>query len=238
MAIWGALIGAGVGAYSANRNRRAAADAAALQGSAADRAYGLTEEQFNIGQQNLAPWLQAGEEALNEEKALLGLGGDTEAAMRTLRTSPGYQERLNLGQNELESGLSARGGMGSGKSMASGQRFAQGFASNELGNRLSQLRGISTGGRQTGTELAGLGSNYAANQGNLLASLANAQGAAGIAGANATQSGILGGLNAGLGVYNALNQQQTTPTVQTTTPNWNQPQDDYLWMQPRRNNYT
>ena len=233
MAIWGALIGAGVGAYSANQNRNAASDAADLQAGAANRGYGLSERQFNIGQQNLAPWLRAGRAALDEQTALMGLGGDSAGALRSLQTSPGYQFRLNQGQNQLNSGLAARGGMGSGKGMAAGQRFAQGFASNEYGNRLAQLGGVQTQGLQTGNTLANLGSNYAVNQGNLLTGAANAQGAAGIAGANATQSGILGGLNAGLGVYNAMNapNQNNTLSSLSSTPNWNQQTNDATWMQ-------
>ena len=235
--VTGSLIVGGLGALSGLSGNRAARQAAEQQRAAAAASLAENQRQFNIGQQNLAPWLRSGRAALGEQTALMGLGGDTEGAMRSLQTSPGYQFRMGQGQNQLTSGLSARGGMGSGKGMAAGQRFAQGFASNEYGNRLAQLGGMSSAGLQTGQGMANLGSQFGQNQGNIMQNSANAQGAAGIAGANATQSGILGGVQAGLGMYNAMTApQQNTLSSLSATPNWNAPND--TWMQQRRNNYT
>lgn len=231
----GSLLVGGVSALSGLSSGRAARDAARLQREAAAAALAENQRQFNIGQQNLAPWLQANRAALGAQTALMGLGGDTEGAMRALRTSPGYQFRMNQGQNQLTSGLAARGGMGSGKGMAAGQRFAQGFASNEYGNRLSQLGDMSGRGLQAAQGMANLGSQFGQNQGNIMQNAANAQGAAGIAGANATQSSLLGGVQAGLGMYNAMTGPNNLSSL-SQTPNWNTPQD--TWMQQRPYGYT
>lgn len=173
----------------------AAAEAARLQAAGGDKALAENMRQFNIGQENLAPWLKAGKGALDEQQSLMGLNGDSAGAMRTLQNSPGYQFRLSQGQKSLDAGLAARGGMGSGKSLVAGNIFNQDNASSEYGNRLNQLAGLSGTGQSTAGQLGQLGANYATNQGNIYTGVANAQGAAGIAGANSRQSGLLGVLN-------------------------------------------
>jgi hypothetical protein len=49
-----------------------------------------------------------------------------------------------------------------------------------------------------------MGANYANNQGNLWTNNANAQGAAGMAGANARQSGLWNGINLGAKVLGGM----------------------------------
>lgn len=181
----------------------AAEEAARLQAAGGDRALAENRRQFDIGQENLAPWLAAGRGALAEQQTLMGMGGDTAGAMRALQSTPGYQSRLLQGQRSNAAGLSARGGMGSGKSLVAGNMFNQEFASNEYGNRLNQLAALSGTGQSTANTMGGLGANYATQQGNIYTGVANAQGAAGMAGANARQSGLLGILNIGAKAYGA-----------------------------------
>jgi hypothetical protein len=174
---------------------KAAADAAdraaALSATATDRATAENARQFDIGQANLAPWLDAGKGALTAQQSLMGLNGTTDT-LAELQNDPGYQFRLNQGQKSLDAGLAARGGMGSGKSLTAGIDYNQGFASQEYSNRLNQLAGLSGTGQTTGTQMANNGMNFANNQGSLWTNNANMQGAAGIAGANARQSGLFG----------------------------------------------
>lgn len=177
---------------------KAAEDAARLQGTATDKAVDEIRRQYNLGRSDFAPWLQAGRKGLTEYQALLGLGGDTAGAMRSLTSSPGHQFRLNLGNRSMEAGSAARGGMGSGKALAAANQFGQEFASNEYGNRLAQLAGLSGQGQASAAGQAAQGMQYAGNIGNLLTGNANAQGAAGLAGANARQSGLSGLIGLGL----------------------------------------
>lgn len=181
----------------------AAAEAARLQAAGGDRALAENMRQFNIGQENLAPWLKAGKGALGEQQALMGMGGDTAGQMRALQSAPGYTSRLLAGNQSNAANISARGGMGSGKALVAGNMFNQDYASNEYGNRLNQLAGISGTGQSTAGQMGSLGSQYGQNQGNIMMGVANAQGAAGIAGANSRQSGLLGLANLGARAYGA-----------------------------------
>lgn len=203
-----ALAGAGLlsGIWGGNQSANAADRAAQLQAEATRQATEEQRRQFGISQNNMAPWLRAGKGALSEQQALLGLGGDTGASLRSLMGSPGYQFRLEQGQRGLDAGLASRGGMGSGKAMQAATQYGQDYASNEYGNRLNQLSGLSSGGYSAASGMAGAGQNYANNLSSLLTGNANAQGAAGIAGANARQSGLLGGAQLGLNLYDYMNR--------------------------------
>jgi len=209
-----------VGAWGASQQADAARRAAEGQQSAANMSLEEMRRQYEISQNNLAPWMRAGRRALTEQEALMGLGGDTQSAMTALRNAPGYQARLQQGTRSLEGSTAARGGMGSGKAMTAAAGWGQDYASNEYANRLNQLAGLSGTGQTTATGLANLGSNYATGMGNIWQSNANAQGAAGIAGQNAWQSGILGGLNAGMNANNYFNRPRT-PYNWATDPNPN-----------------
>lgn len=180
--------------------QRAAENAARLQGAATDKAVAETKRQFDIGREDVAPWLAAGRKGLTKYQAALGLDGDQAAQLQELQSSPGYQFRLAQGQRGLNAGLAARGGMGAGKAMTAAQQYGQDYASNEYNNRLAQLANLSGVGQQMATGQQQAGAQYAGNLSNLWTQNANAQGAAGMAGANARQSGILGLIQAGTNV--------------------------------------
>ena len=126
--------------------------------------------------------------------------GDT---LAELQKDPGYQFRLDQGLKSLNSGLAARGGMGSGAAMKAGIDYNQGFASQEYGNRLNQLAALSGTGQSTGNSMANNGANYANMQGNMLTNNANAGGSALMSGANARASGLNG---IGNSINNGINQ--------------------------------
>ena len=197
-----------VGAYGASQQANAARRAAEGQQNAANMSLEEMRRQYELSQSNLAPWLRAGRLALTEQQALMGLGGDTQSAMTALRNAPGYQARLQQGERALAGSTAARGGMGSGKAMTAATGWGQDYASNKYANRLNQLAGLSGTGQSTAGSLAGLGQNYAQGMGNIWQNAANAQGAAGIAGQNAWQSGILGGLGAGMNMNDWLKRQK------------------------------
>jgi len=200
-------LGAGATIWGTKQQTDAAERAAELAAGATSQATAENKRQFDIGQENLAPWLAAGKTALGESLKLQGLSGDPSSSLAALQASPGYQFRLKTGRQGLDASSAARGGMGSGKAATSAMGWNQDFASSEYGNRLNQLAGMSGTGQTTGQNLANLGSQYAANQGNLWTGGANAQGAAGIAGANARTSGLYGLAGLGLNAWDKYKNQ-------------------------------
>jgi hypothetical protein len=118
------------------------------------------------------PYEEAGRSGLNLLQQYLT--GDPVATQARLEASPGYQFRLNQGQNSIQRLLASKGGLKSGAAMKALEEFAQGTASQEFGNQVGYLQG-----------LAGIGQNAATAMGN--AELMSATGMA-----NASQQGILG----------------------------------------------
>ena len=167
---------------------------------AADKATDELRRQFDIGQTNAAPWLEAGKNALGAQQDLMGLGANgPEAQLSSLMNSPGYKFRRNQGNKNLEASSAARGGMGSGKAMTAMSQYGQDYASNEYGNRLNQLAGVSGTGQVQANNNMNAGMNYAGEMGN-----------ASLAGAQARQSGILG---AGSALSNWMNPQPKQMTL-------------------------
>ena len=71
--IGGALIGSNAAGNAADTQANAAIQAAQIQANEADKALGFQEQQYATGQQELAPWLMAGNEGLANLENLMGL---------------------------------------------------------------------------------------------------------------------------------------------------------------------
>lgn len=181
----------------------------ALQGSIFDKQIGYLNDQdvYNRGitQQNQAnynPYIQQGSQALS---SLSGAVNDPNSWANqsftgdNLAEDPGYQFRLQQGQNGLNNSLAAKGGLLSGAALKATDQYNQGFASDEFNNaysrftndknnRISTLSNIANMGLQgaagfaggspastTGAQLSNVASQYSNNLGNIIQNGANAQ---------------------------------------------------------------
>lgn len=161
--------GMGVQGYFANKSSKKAAKAQANAMAAYLAQMRMGRDKAISYQQ---PYEQAGRSGLNLLQQYLT--GDPTATQNRLEQSPGYQFRLQQGQNSIQNLLASRGGLKSGGAMKALEEFAQGTASQEFGNQVGYLQG-----------LAGIGQNAATAMG-------NAEMMAGTNMANASQQGILG----------------------------------------------
>ena len=167
----GVLIGGGMitQGYFGNKSSKKAARA---QANAMD-AY-LAEmrraKTAAIGYQK--PYEEAGRSGLSLLQQYLT--GDPTATQNRLEQSPGYQFRLNQGQNSIQNLLASKGGLKSGAAMKALEEYAQGTASQEFGNQVGYLQNLSNMGQQSATAMG----NYEFNAGTNMA--------------NASQQGILG----------------------------------------------
>ena len=117
------------------------------QANSAANALDFQKQEFNTTQANEAPWLQAGQGALSQLSAGTAPGGSlvqpygqtfnpgqfTAPTGITEQNDPGYQARLQLGQQALEETAAAQGTQGGGQLQAA-ENYGQNFASNEYGN--------------------------------------------------------------------------------------------------------
>jgi hypothetical protein len=222
------LIGAGtaaaVGVYSANKAASAQQDATNSANAVAQQTnndqLALQREMFNKNVELQQPAIDAGNTARNRLMQLLGLstGGDGNGSLMKdfsaadFTADPGYQFRLDQGQQALERNAAARGGLLSGAALKDANNYAQGQASQEWqaaydrfksnqaskANPLLSLAGsgqvasgalssAATGAANSGTAALG---EYGSTVGNNLAGAGNARASGYVGTANAISNGL------------------------------------------------
>lgn len=225
-AIGGSAIASHAAGKAADTQSQAAMSAAQLQKQSADEALSFQKQQYSDQQANLKPWLQAGQGALSQLSGLMQPGGDLTKQFQaptgvTEQNDPGFQFRLQQGQQALERSAASRGGLLSGGTAKSLDAYSQGQASQEYGNvynrafnefqtnqanQYNRLAGIAGTGQTAANTLGQSGqaaSNNISNllltsgqqQGNAVQNAAAARSSGYINGANALNSGISGATN-------------------------------------------
>lgn len=236
----GSVASSAIGASTAGK-------AASTQANAADRAaqlqYNLGEQQlqqnnsqFAQQQQNIAPWLQSGQQALGQLSSLVPQLNQEESQYGSFQAptgaqaaaTPGYQFQLQQGQQALENSAAAKGGLLTGGTAKALDQYSQGLADstyqqtynnafgqyqqnynqfeNSLSNQYNRLAGLSGTGRQAANALGQL-SQQNSNTGAQIASNIGSQVGANINNAGAaTASGYIGAGNAVNGGIGGIQQ--------------------------------
>lgn len=165
----------------------AARDAAGIQAQGAQAGIEEQRRQFDVTQQNLAPFREAGVGALEQQQALLGLGGQQAQtdAFSAFNESPGQKFIRDRAQKNLLRNQSAIGGLGGGNVRSALVEQGTGFAQQDFQNQFGRLGQIAGQGQSAGTSIGQFGAQTAGNIANL-----------GIAGSEARASGILGAAQA------------------------------------------
>lgn len=180
----GAIAAIGGGLLQAN----AAKKAAGAQTAAANNQIELQREMWQQTRDDLSPWRTGGNTAQQALLYELGLGLAPTidgGAYGGFTKTPGYDYRLQQGQNAIEASAAARGGLNSGATMQALQENGQNFASNEYGNYLARLGGLSDAGMGAAGATANANANAASGISNALGSIGNAQAAGAIGQGNA-----------------------------------------------------
>jgi hypothetical protein len=235
--IGSAAIGANAAGNAADAQTSAANHAADLQQQESQAALDFQKQQYATSQAQQQPWLQAGQSGLNALQYGMGTGGTangsgvaqgslttpysgsfTAPTGLTEQNDPGYQARLQLGQDAIQRSAAASGGVVTGGTAQALNNQAQTFASNEYGNvynraltdyttkynayntdqtnQYNKLAALSGTGQQTATNMANQGQAASNNvTSNLLTTGQNVGQQYNNAGA-ATASGYVGAGNA------------------------------------------
>jgi hypothetical protein len=145
---------------------------------------------FRVGDKTFSTRPEAEAYAKANTKPGIEYGGYTK--------TPGYDFRLQQGQDSMEAGAAARGGLYSGAAMQDLMKFGQDYGSNEYGNYLSRLGARADTGMNAATMNAQSAQQSAGNMSNALGNAGNAAAAGAIGGANA----LTGGLQNLAGIWN------------------------------------
>lgn len=183
----GAIIGAGASLVGSFMQADSARDAGDAQAEAANNALKLKWKMFKIARRDLMPYARTGKGALSSLSGLYGLGGTGKfnKAMDRFYKSPDYRVALREGIKGIDSSAAARGGLLSGANMKAITNYSSDLASQKFGNYMDRLY-----------QMAGLGENAAAGQGNAAMSAGNSMGQSYLDIGEAQASGIMGAGNA------------------------------------------
>ncbi len=119
-----------------------------------------TNQAMNAAQ----PWLTSGVSANTQLAGMLGLNGDDkDDILERLRSTPGYQFRMDQGMDALNNSLAARGGLFSGNALRETQALGQGIADQTYNDYIAQLSRQSGSGQLAA---AGMG-DYMQDIGNI-----------------------------------------------------------------------
>lgn len=185
MPVAGAVAGIGSALIGASASKKAAN----AQSRAADQQAAVQREIYQDTKKRFEPYEQAGGQGLAAYMHEMGLGEAPEG-YGGFTATPGYDFRVQQGQDSVNALAGARGGLMSGRTLSDLTRFGQGIAADEYGSYMGRLAGLTDMGQASAGNQAQAGNAYAAGMSNALAQKGNAQ-AAGYAGmANAIQGGI------------------------------------------------
>lgn len=186
---------------------------ASIQDAAANRAADNEMAMYNQNRADLAPYREAGTQALGRLADLMGTSGNAGAdgygtltrqfSMADFQKDPGYDFRLGEGMKALERTQAARGGLFSGAAMKAATEYGQNFASNEFdkaygryndyqGNLYNRLAGLSGTGQSATNTTASLGAQATSNANDYRTSGAAARAAGVVGSANSWQTGLQG----------------------------------------------
>lgn len=165
------LFSAAANIYGANKSADAMADAI-------EQATALQERQMRLAKQQFTPYAQAGTEALGQYQGNIGNQPTYQNTLANLVNDPGYQFRLQQGQQTLENSAAARGNLLSGATLKDLTGYAQGMASQEgqaayardfnaFNNTQNQLANLMQQGFNASGQIVGSGQQGTNNLANL-----------------------------------------------------------------------
>ena len=216
------LIAGGIAAAgaigSAVISNRGTSEAAETQSESNAQSLALQRDIYNQNRQALSPYMQAGQPALTQTNAMLGLGTAQEADearndFRNYIANSDYGFQFGEGANALNSGYAGAGVVRSGAAMKGLENYRQNLQSgyrNEYMGYLGQQQGLGLAGSSA---LAGVGQGYANNVSNLNTQNANVLAQLQLQRANNT-AGAIGAVGqiAGYAAGNVLNPYGSNPS--------------------------
>lgn len=226
-----AVIGGGASLVSGYMQGQAAKDAANTVAGGTRYAADINKQMFDINNENLRPYREAGQTTLKDLTARLPeLTRTYTPADFTQNIDPGYAFRLAQGQKALENQFNRSGGLVGGNVLQGMQDYTQGQASQEYQNAFNRFNTGQTNIFNRLKSIADMGLGATGTTADLATKTGESMGSAAIAGAQAQGAGEIGQAKAygntlsSLGNYAALPyymQQSAQPGYGTPAPQLN-----------------
>lgn len=187
-------VGKVIGTFTgATQQAKAAEQAAGVQAGMASEGIAEQRRQFDELVKLMSPYVTAGRGAMEQQQALLGLGGEQaqQAAIGALERSPFFAAMAQQGESALLQQASATGGLRGGNIQGALAQFRPGLLNQMVQQQMANLGGLTQIGQASAAGQAAQGMQTAGSIGNLLAQ----QGAAlagGVMGKGGLQRNVFG----------------------------------------------
>ncbi len=147
--------------------------------NAANQAAALQQQRFNQAVSYEQPFIQGGQNALNQYHNATGANGPQaqQSYYNNFQTDPGFQSGVNYGLQQIQASSAAQGMGLSGNTLAALQNYSQQSLSQAYQTRLQDLFQGSQLGANSANALTSASTSSAANQGNYNLAAGQAQGA-------------------------------------------------------------
>lgn len=193
-------IGAGSSLIGAGAQAKAAGKAADAQTASAEAGIAEQRRQFDAVRELLAPYVEAGDDALSGQLTLLGMAGEEaqQAAISGIVNGPQFGAMIEQGENAILQNASATGGLRGGNTQGALAQFRPQVLSGLIDQQYSRLGGVAGLGQASAAGMAAA----AQNTGNQVSGLLQQSGAAQAGGALAqgqAWSNGLGGISQAAG---------------------------------------
>ena len=189
-----------------NSQAKAAKSAANQQYQASKEATQVQKDMYDQTRKDLSPYTQAGTSALAQIMGGMGPNGQFMQAYsgQDIYDDPSYQFRLQQGQDSIQSGAAAQGGLLSGATQKALLNYGQEAASQEYNNAYNRFNADQTNQYNRLANLVGMGQNAAAQTGNAGMQTAQAVASNTMAGANALAAGKIAAGNSGANNFSSM----------------------------------
>lgn len=201
------FVGDAIGSITgANKQAKAAQQAANTQAAASREATQIQKDMYDQTRADLMPYADAGRTALSQLMGEMGPDGyfNQTYTGQDIYSDPSYQFRLQQGQDAIQSSAAAKGGLLSGATLKALQGYGQDMASQEYQDAYNRFNADQTNQYNRLSNLVGVGQNAAAQQGNYGAQTAQAVANNTMAGANAQAAGQIAAGNRTANNFGAL----------------------------------
>ena len=197
-AAWAGIAAAGASVYSANKQSKAAKNAAQSQGDSAQAGIDESNARFEAVQKLLAPFVDAGTGALGAQRNLLGLGGAgaQEAAIAGIANSPQFGALAQRGEDAILANASATGGLRGGNVQGALAEFRPQLLAQLIDQQYARLGGLTSVGQNAAAGVGNAGMQTGVNVANLLGQQGAAQAGATLAAGRANAQMANGLVNA------------------------------------------
>jgi len=126
--------------------------------TAAEQATQAQQAATEQAMETYSPYLQAGEQALAQQQALLGLSGEEaqQAAINAIQQGSEYQTLLKEGEASILQNAAATGGLRGGNTQGALAQYSPTLLNNLISQKYSQLGGLTGLGQNAASNVAGL----------------------------------------------------------------------------------